>query len=243
MTCMRSWPNRVTAPLSINELNFEDGRVFNAQHTPIPDIGSAITMQDITYLKRLDQMKSDFVHTVSHDLRSPLTAVLGYAELVERAAVPRASSRARTRRRRLRLRRRRRCIAAGSARRRASRFRELSLPLCIAAAAAGAFVGDNISYGLGSWLGERTVKRLISGEKAHRAFDWAERMLEQRGTYLIIIARFIPGGRMAVTFSAGNDPDVQLATTKRRQLNVRTYPAENVTAILPPGMNRAMMIR
>ncbi len=66
------------------ELNFEDGRVFNAQHTPIPEIGSAVTMQEITYLKRLDQMKSDFVHTVSHDLRSPLTAVLGYAELVER---------------------------------------------------------------------------------------------------------------------------------------------------------------
>lgn len=66
------------------ELNFDDGRVFNAQYTPIPNIGSAITMQDITYLKRLDQMKNDFVHTVSHDLRSPLTAVLGYAELVER---------------------------------------------------------------------------------------------------------------------------------------------------------------
>jgi PAS domain S-box-containing protein len=66
------------------ELNFDDGRVFNAQHTPVPHIGSAITMQDITYLKRLDQMKSEFVHTVSHDLRSPLTAVLGYAELVER---------------------------------------------------------------------------------------------------------------------------------------------------------------
>src|SRR5512143_3898790 len=66
------------------ELNFDDGRVFNAQHTPIPQVGSAITIQDITYLKRLDQMKNDFVHTVSHDLRSPLTAVLGYAELVER---------------------------------------------------------------------------------------------------------------------------------------------------------------
>ena len=66
------------------ELNFDDGRVFSAQHTPIPGIGSAITMQDISYLKRLDQMKNDFVHTVSHDLRSPLTAVLGYAELVER---------------------------------------------------------------------------------------------------------------------------------------------------------------
>jgi two-component system NtrC family sensor kinase len=66
------------------ELNFDDGRVFNVQHVPVPQIGSVITMQDITYLKRLDQMKSDFVHTVSHDLRSPLTAVLGYAELVER---------------------------------------------------------------------------------------------------------------------------------------------------------------
>ena len=30
-------------------------------------------------------MKNDFVGTVSHDLRSPLTAILGYAELVERA--------------------------------------------------------------------------------------------------------------------------------------------------------------
>ena len=66
------------------ELNFNDGRVFNVQHTPLPQIGSVITMADITYLKSLDQMKSEFVHTVSHDLRSPLTAVLGYAELVER---------------------------------------------------------------------------------------------------------------------------------------------------------------
>ncbi len=30
-------------------------------------------------------MRSEFVHTVSHDLRSPLTSVIGYTELVERA--------------------------------------------------------------------------------------------------------------------------------------------------------------
>jgi len=41
-------------------------------------------MQDISYLKELDRLKSDFIHTVSHDLRSPLTAVLGYTELIER---------------------------------------------------------------------------------------------------------------------------------------------------------------
>lgn len=67
-----------------HELNFDDGRIFNAQQSTIPLIGTAITLHDITYLKKLDQIKSEFVHTVSHDLRSPLTAVLGYAELVSR---------------------------------------------------------------------------------------------------------------------------------------------------------------
>lgn len=80
---------------------------------------------------------------------------------------------------------------------------QLSLPLCIVAASAGAFAGDNISYGLGTWLGEHTVKRLIRGEKAQRGFAWAERMLEERGGYIIVVGRFIPGGRTAATFSAG----------------------------------------
>jgi two-component system NtrC family sensor kinase len=71
-------------PLKYHEVNFDDGRVFNAQYTPIPHIGAAITLQDISYLKELDRLKSDFIHTVSHDLRSPLTAVLGYTELIER---------------------------------------------------------------------------------------------------------------------------------------------------------------
>jgi membrane-associated protein len=80
---------------------------------------------------------------------------------------------------------------------------DLSLPLCILCAAAGAFVGDNVSYGIGTFLGERTVKRLFRGEKAHRGFEWAERMLAERGMYLVVVARFIPGGRTATTFAAG----------------------------------------
>ena len=64
-------------------------------------------------------------------------------------------------------------------------------------------IGDNISYGIGKFAGERTVKRLFNHPKALKGFDWAEKQLEERGSYIIIIARFIPFGRTAVTFTAG----------------------------------------
>ena len=80
---------------------------------------------------------------------------------------------------------------------------DMSLPLVIVCAALGAIAGDNICYGLGSWLGETRVKRLFHGDESRRAFDWAEHQLKVRGFYLIIVARFVPGGRTAVTFSCG----------------------------------------
>ena len=80
---------------------------------------------------------------------------------------------------------------------------DLNLLLVIVCASAGAIVGDNVSYWLGALLGERTVKRLFRSDKARHGFEWAEGQLEKRGFYLIVIARFIPGGRTAVTFSSG----------------------------------------
>src|SRR6185436_10240117 len=71
--------------LRYHEVSFPDGRVGNAQLTPISEVGYALTMQDITDLKEIDRVRSEFIHTVSHDLRSPLTSVIGYTELVERA--------------------------------------------------------------------------------------------------------------------------------------------------------------
>jgi PAS domain S-box-containing protein len=76
--------NGANNSLPHSEITFDDGRVLSAQYTPIAGIGVAITMQDITYLKQIDRLKTEFVHTVSHDLRSPLTAILGYIELLER---------------------------------------------------------------------------------------------------------------------------------------------------------------
>ena len=71
-------------PFQYHEVSFPDGRVGNAQFTAVQGVGYALTMQDITYLKEVDRIRSEFVHTVSHDLRSPLTSVIGYSELVER---------------------------------------------------------------------------------------------------------------------------------------------------------------
>jgi two-component system NtrC family sensor kinase len=64
------------------EIELEDGYVLNTQLVEIPDVGLAATMQDISYFKELDRIKTEFVNTVSHDLRSPLTAILGYVELI-----------------------------------------------------------------------------------------------------------------------------------------------------------------
>jgi signal transduction histidine kinase/uncharacterized membrane protein len=60
-----------------------NARTFYANLAPISGVGKVLAMQDITYLKELDEMKSDFVATVSHDLRSPLSAIEGYTDLLK----------------------------------------------------------------------------------------------------------------------------------------------------------------
>lgn len=80
---------------------------------------------------------------------------------------------------------------------------DLVLPLVVVAAAAGAFAGDNISYLIGRHFGPSVVERFFRGEKGRRRVDWAKRQLRERGVQLIVVGRFIPGGRTAVTISAG----------------------------------------
>jgi membrane-associated protein len=80
---------------------------------------------------------------------------------------------------------------------------DLSLPLIVSAGAAGAFAGDNSAYFIGRRFGSRVTERFFSGEKARRRIDWAQEQVRERGGELIAIGRFIPGGRTAVTLSAG----------------------------------------
>lgn len=79
---------------------------------------------------------------------------------------------------------------------------DLVLAAVIGLAAAGAVLGDNTSYGIGRTVGHRIVERFFKGERRKR-IDWAEEQIEQRGGYLIVVGRFIPGGRTAITLAAG----------------------------------------
>ena len=67
-----------------NEISMENGRVFSTHSSMVPDIGIVVTLHEITQLKELDRIKTEFVNTVSHDLRSPLTAVYGFTGLIDR---------------------------------------------------------------------------------------------------------------------------------------------------------------
>ncbi len=79
---------------------------------------------------------------------------------------------------------------------------DLVLFAVILVAAAGAILGDNTAYVIGRTVGHRLVNRFFSGERRKR-IDWAEQQIEERGGYLILVGRFIPGGRTAVTLACG----------------------------------------
>jgi PAS domain S-box-containing protein len=70
------------------EVPLPNGRTLYASLSPIPggdeekSSGWVAAMQDITDLKELDQMKTDFINAVSHDLRSPLSGILISTHLV-----------------------------------------------------------------------------------------------------------------------------------------------------------------
>ena len=79
----------------------------------------------------------------------------------------------------------------------------LSIVLVILAAIAGAMLGDATSFALGRSTGHRAVERLARGPRARRSVAWSRARLRARGARLVVIARFIPGGRTATTLAAG----------------------------------------
>ena len=74
--------------------------------------------------------------------------------------------------------------------------------LLMAVAALGAFTGDNTAYLIGRSVGTRRW-RWMRGPRMQRAFRWAGRELRKRPASLILVARFVPIGRVAVNLTAG----------------------------------------
>ncbi|HEY3344632.1 MAG TPA: ATP-binding protein [Anaerolineaceae bacterium] len=69
------------------EIYFPNGRVYYATVASVvadgQSVGKVCTLRNITHFKEVDSLKSDFVATVSHDLRSPLTLMRGYATMLQ----------------------------------------------------------------------------------------------------------------------------------------------------------------
>ena len=74
--------------------------------------------------------------------------------------------------------------------------------LVIPAAALGAFLGDNLAYLLGRWIGTERFA-WMRRPKMRRSFAWARYELDKRSVSLILVARFIPVGRVVVNLTAG----------------------------------------
>lgn len=81
----------LTTPLnekkSSTEIELTNGKTYYASVSSVmaegQPMGRVCILRDITHFKELEQLKSDFVATVSHDLRSPLTLMRGYATMLQ----------------------------------------------------------------------------------------------------------------------------------------------------------------
>ena len=78
-----------------------------------------------------------------------------------------------------------------------------SLPLVILCGAAGAFLGDNFAYLIGRRFSPAINRRAERRPKTAQRLDWARTQIRTRGGPLLITARFIPGGRTALTVTSG----------------------------------------
>ena len=56
--------------------------IGTSQH--LSEVGTIFVMQDITYVKQLEEERSEFIHALSHDLKNPLMSVRGWAEVLHR---------------------------------------------------------------------------------------------------------------------------------------------------------------
>jgi len=66
-------------PVQDRQLDMDD-RAFLVNARPLPAGGAVLVIHDLTEIRRLEAVRRDFVANVSHELKTPLTSISGYAE-------------------------------------------------------------------------------------------------------------------------------------------------------------------
>ena len=75
-----------TEPVEQDVVLYSDGeRIINGHSTALHDaggnrIGALIVLNDVTRLRRLENIRRDFVANVSHEIKTPITAIKGFVE-------------------------------------------------------------------------------------------------------------------------------------------------------------------
>ncbi len=65
----------------VQDRQLETGsRVLLVNARPLPNGGAVLVLHDLTEVRRLEAVRRDFVTNVSHELKTPLTSISGYAE-------------------------------------------------------------------------------------------------------------------------------------------------------------------
>lgn len=67
----------------VQEVYMPNKRPYHANLSRLEGVGWIIVMHDITPVKETDQLKSELIATVSHDLKQPLSVMNGYIELLQ----------------------------------------------------------------------------------------------------------------------------------------------------------------
>jgi two-component system phosphate regulon sensor histidine kinase PhoR len=86
--------NRVATAIAVREMTVraEKERVLLMHASGFPEdgprAGTVAVFHDVTELRRVDQVRRDFIANASHELRTPLTSIRGFADTLSNSKVP-----------------------------------------------------------------------------------------------------------------------------------------------------------
>ena len=76
---------RLSGEAFAGEIAWPDKRVFSASITSLQEGGCVVVLHDVSHFKELEKVKDEFIATASHDLRNPITSIIGFSHIIKQA--------------------------------------------------------------------------------------------------------------------------------------------------------------